>query len=106
MLSWRIAEPRSNFSPTTEADALARELLQHEERAAALWRQLDVLSRLWLAGGQAGPPRFGRNVVLALQYPPHRPQTDLAPPAARAQAEQMAADWRARFQALLDEPAG
>jgi hypothetical protein len=87
-----------------EANYIAREILRHEERSAELWREIDVLSRLWLAGANAGPVRFGREVILTLQHPPRLVSVDVAPPAARAQTERIAAGWRDRFERLLAEP--
>jgi hypothetical protein len=87
-----------------EAEGLAATLARAEREAAQLWRRLDVLSRLWLAGAQAGPPRFGPQAVSALQTPPRLASIDLPPVAIREVTEKIAASWRARFKELLEEP--
>jgi len=86
-----------------EAEALAHDLASSEARSAALWRSLDTFSRLWLAGAGAGPPKLGPVTVQVLQYPPRLARVNLAPPAAAAITAAIAAEWRAKFEALLAE---
>jgi len=71
--------------------------------APVLWRSLDVLSRLSLAGAGSGPPKFGPEAIAALQAPPRLAGIDLPPPAVAEITQAIAGEWRARFASLLEE---
>jgi hypothetical protein len=59
---------------------------------------------MWVAGADAGPPRFGPQAIAVLQHPPRLATVDLPPAAARQAVEAIAGEWRARFRELLEEP--
>jgi hypothetical protein len=87
-----------------EAEGIAFQLGGAERLAAKLWRSLDTLSRLWLAGADAGPPRFGPQATAALQTPPRLASVDLPPVAVAEVTRGIADEWRARFAELLGAP--
>jgi hypothetical protein len=87
-----------------EANAIARELAEAERTAAACWRRLDTLSRMWIGGADAGVMPFAPAAVTALQNPPRLARIDLPAVAIYKITQQIAGDWRARFAELLADP--
>lgn len=85
-----------------EANAIARSLGEAERTAAARWRRLDTLSRMWVGGAAAGPMPFGPEAIAALQTPPRLAAIDLPPVAVAEVTRAIAGEWRARFAALLE----